>query len=216
MLEFPHDAHTHTLYSDGLGEVFENIAEAERKGLSLVAITDHSHLIENFNAYLSEIRRWGEESEITVLAGIEGNVTPNGVDVPDWMAKKLDFVIASVHEWVEGPEQYVELVRVALLDENVDVIGHFGASFPYTGFPSVEELEEILGLAESKGKAFEISSRYRVPDLDFVRECVRRGIKLTFASDAHRPERVGNVSWSERLFKKAGGKREDLLFGEFL
>ncbi len=211
-----HDSHTHTLHSDGLGEVFENIAEAEQKGLSLVAITDHSHLIGNFNAYLSEIRRWRKDSEITVLAGIEGNITPNGVDVPDWIAKKLDFVIASVHEWVDRPEQYVELVKTALLDENVDVIGHFGASFPYIGYPSWEELLELIALAEERGKAFEISSRYRVPDLEFVRECIKRGVKLTFASDAHRPEKVGNVSWSVAVFRKAGGEIEDLLFAPYL
>lgn len=209
-----HDAHTHTLYSDGKGEIFENIQEAEKKGLSLIAITDHSHYLlrGSFKAYLREINRWKKETDTTVLAGTEGNITRAGVDVPDWMAEKLDFVIASVHEWVERPEEYIELVKIALTDENVDVIGHFGASFPYTGYPNQEELRKILELAEANGKAFEISSRYRVPDLDFVRECVRRGIKLTFASDAHRPRDVGSVSWSERVFKKAGGKEEDLLF----
>ncbi len=213
-----HDAHTHTRYSDGLGEVFENIAEAEKKGLSLVAITDHSHYVlgNSFNAYLSEIRRWAEEGEITVLAGVEGDITPNGVDVPAWAAEKLDFVIASVHELVDRPEEYVGLVRAALIDENVDVIGHFGASFPYIGYPPWEDLVELIKLAEENGKAFEISSRYRVPDLEFVRECIRRGVKLTFASDAHRPENVGNVSWCVSIFRKAGGKLEDLLFEEFL
>jgi len=49
-----------------------------------------------------------------------------------------------------------------------------------------------------------------------LKECVRRGIKLTFASDAHTPRRVGGVRWSEKVFIKAGGKREDLLFGELL
>lgn len=213
-----HDSHTHTLHSDGLGEVFENIAEAERKGLSLVAITDHSHYVlgGSFNAYLSEIRRWAEDSEITVLAGIEANITPNGVDVPAWAAEKLDFVIASVHEWVDRPDQYVELVKTALLDENVDVIGHFGASFPYIGYPSWDGLLELIELAAEKGKAFEISSRYRVPDVEFVRECIKRGVKLTFASDAHRPEKVGNVGWSVSTFRRAGGKLEDLLFAPYL
>ncbi|WP_456420493.1 PHP domain-containing protein [Thermococcus sp.] len=213
-----HDAHTHTRYSDGIGGVLENVQEAERKGLFLIAITDHSHylLAGGFNAYLREINRWKEEAELAVLAGIEGNITRAGVDVPDWMAEKLDLVIASVHEWVESPEEYIALVKVALTDENVDVIGHFGASFPYIGYPDREELEEVLELAEANGKAFEISSRYRVPDLDFVRECVRRGIKLTFASDAHRPEKVGNVGWSVSLFRKAGGKPEDLFLLGYL
>ncbi|WP_297508704.1 PHP domain-containing protein [Thermococcus sp.] len=217
MLEFPHDAHTHTAYSDGLGSVYDNIAVAERKGLRVLGITDHSHYLlgRGLNRYVREIKRWGSEAELTVLAGVEANITRDGIDVPHWAVEGLDYLIASVHEWVETPEEYLTLVKRALEDE-VDVIGHFGASFNYIGYPAEEELGEILELAEAKGVAFEISSRYRVPELDFVRECIKRGIKLTFASDAHFPEAVGSVSWSERVFKKAGGRREDLLFGEFL
>ncbi|ASJ03704.1 hypothetical protein A3L09_02925 [Thermococcus profundus] len=218
MLAFPHDTHTHTVYSDGVGGIADNIASAEEKGFSLLGITDHSHYLgpRSFNRYVREVKRWGEESGITVLAGVEGNIVPGGTDVPDWMVEKLDYVIASVHEWLDEPGEYVELVKAALMDENVDVIGHFGANFPHIGFPSNEELKEILELAEANGKAFEISSRYRVPDLEFVKECVRRGIKLTFASDAHTPRRVGDVGWSEKIFLKAGGRKEDLLFGDLL
>ncbi len=218
MLEFPHDTHTHTEYSDGIGSITDNIASAEEKGLKLLGITDHSHYLspKSLKRYVADIKRWGAMSEITVLAGIEGNITPSGVDVPDWVAEKLDYVIASVHEWLETPEEYIELVKLALKDDNVDVIGHFGANFPYIGFPPMEELREVIELAEENGKAFEISSRYHVPDVEFVAECIKRGIKLTFASDAHFPAGVGRVTWSERVFKKAGGRKEDLLFGEFL
>ncbi|ASJ09544.1 hypothetical protein A3L11_09995 [Thermococcus siculi] len=218
MLEFPHDAHTHTVYSDGTGAIADNIAAAEERGLGVLAITDHSHYLgpRSINRYVRDVRRWAEDSEVTVLAGIEGNITVNGVDVPEFMVKKLDFVIASVHEWLETPEEYLGLVKIALMDGNVDVIGHFGANFPYIGFPGREELEEILELAEANGKAFEISSRYKVPDRDFIAECIKRGIKLTFASDAHFPAGVGRVSWSEKVFLKAGGRKEDLLFAELL
>ena len=218
MLRFPHDTHTHTVYSDGTGAIADNIAAAEERGLKVLAITDHSHYFgpRTINRYAREVRHWAEDSGVNVLVGIEGNITEDGVDVPAFMAEKLDFVIASVHTWVETPREYLGLVKLALLDEDVDIIGHFGASFPYVGFPSRDELEEVLDIAEANGKAFEISSRYKVPDLDFLKECVRRGIKLTFASDAHTPRRVGGVRWSEKVFTKAGGKREDLLFGELL
>ncbi len=218
MLEFPHDMHTHSAYSDGVSGIGDNVAAAELKGLNLLGISDHSHYLREkaLNRYLREVRRWSEESEITVLAGIEANITHSGTDVPDEIAEKLDYVIASVHLWLRDPEEYVELVKVALLDGNVDIIGHFGASFPHIGYPNEESLVEIIELAEERGKAFEISSRYRVPDVWFVRECIRRGVKLVFASDAHMPREVGNVSWSESVFKKAGGKKEDLLFEEFL
>lgn len=214
------DMHTHTQYSDGIGMIRDNVAEAEKKGLELVGISDHIHHFtpKKFNAYIFEIEQIKKESEIAVLAGIEANIFTTGVDITSEMAKKLDYVIASAHVWLdpEGINAYLELIKIAIRDEDVDIIGHFGNVFPYIGYPSYEEYLEIVELAEEHGKAFEISSRYRVPELDFIKLCIRRGIKLTFASDAHMPAEVGAIGWSKKVFKKAGGTREDLLFSELL
>ncbi|WP_084593908.1 PHP domain-containing protein [Palaeococcus ferrophilus] len=213
------DLHTHTVFSDGIGDVLENVAVAEDR-VSLLGISDHLHYLSwtNVNHYLREIARAKEESEITVLAGVEANIMETGTDITDAIAERLDYVIASVHMWFEPGDawKYLELVKLALRDRNVDVIGHFGNVFPYIGYPSWEELLEVIEVAEEEGKAFEISSRYKVPDLEFVRECVKRGVKLTLGSDAHRPQDVGRIGWSERMFRLAGGKKEDLLFSEFL
>lgn len=214
------DLHTHTRFSDGVGDIRDNIAEAERKGLNIVGISDHIHFFTPhlLNSYISLIEQAKKESEITVLTGIEANILPDGVDITDDFRKKLDYVIASVHLYFEPGryDEYLKLIKLAIQDENVDIIGHFGNVFPYIGHPSMEEYKEIIELAEEHGKAFEISSRYRVPDLDFIKLCIRKGVKLTFASDAHRPKDVGSISWSLKAFKKAGGKKEDLLFSELL
>ena len=212
------DMHTHTQYSDGIGTIRDNVAEAEKKALRLIGISDHIHYFtpKRFNAYISEIKRIKEESEITILAGIEANILTTGVDITDDMAKKLDYVIASAHLWPEGINAHLELIKMAIQDDNVDIIGHFGNLFPYTGYPSHGEYLEIVELAEEHGKAFEISSRYRVPELDFIKLCIKRGVKLTFASDAHMPAEVGAIGWSKKVFKKAGGTKDDLLFSELL
>ncbi|AIF68925.1 hypothetical protein PAP_02485 [Palaeococcus pacificus DY20341] len=214
------DLHTHTKFSDGIGDVLDNVAYAEMHGIKLVGISDHIHYLSftNLNHYLRDIKRAKEESEIVVLAGIEANIMETGVDITDDIRKRLDYAIASVHFWFGVGEswKYVELVKLAIQDKNIDIIGHFGNVFPYIGHPSEEELREVIALAEEHGKAFEISSRYNVPDLDFIKLCIKRGVKLTFASDSHEPKSVGKIRWSEKVFKKAGGKKEDLLFGELL
>ncbi|WP_175060322.1 PHP domain-containing protein [Thermococcus sp. 2319x1] len=214
------DLHTHTRFSDGIGNIRDNIAEAERKGLKIVGISDHAHFFTPhlLNSYLALMDQTKKESEITVMAGIEANILPEGVDINGDFRKKLDYVIASVHLYFDPGryDEYLELIKLAIQDENIDIIGHFGNVFPYVGYPSIEEYKEIVELAEEYGKAFEISSRYRVPELDFIKLCIQKGVKLAFASDAHRPGDVGNISWSLKAFKKAGGKREDLLFSELL
>ncbi len=217
-LAFPHDVHTHTTYSDGRGSMWENLENAVAAGLEVLGISDHIHYLppRAFNTYVREIKMASNDVPLVLLVGVETNIVENGPDIADWQAEKLDYIIASVHTWVKTPEEYLELVKLALLDENVDVIGHFGASFPYVGFPPQACIDEVLNIAEANGKAFEISSRYKVPDPGFVGECIRRGIKLTFASDAHSPGEVGRIGWAERVFQKAGGRKEDLLFGELL
>ncbi|CAB49744.1 PHP domain-containing protein [Pyrococcus abyssi] len=214
------DLHTHTIYSDGIGMVRDNVAWAEKRGLKIVGISDHIHYFtpSKFSAYINEIRIAKEESDIVVLAGIEANILENGPDITDEFRKRLDYVIASVHEWFgrDGAHMYIEYVKRAIMDDNVDIIGHFGNSFPWIGYPTEEEIREVLELAEAYGKAFEISSRYKVPDLEFIKECIRRGIKLSLATDAHRPEDVGKISWSLKMFEKAGGSKEDLVFSEYL
>ncbi len=214
------DLHTHTVFSDGIGQIYDNIAEAERRMLKLVGISDHIHYFTpgRFSAYISQIERFKKESGIAVLAGIEANILADGVDIDDATAERLDYVIASAHVWLEPGrvDVYLELIKTALQDERVDVIGHFGNVFPYIGYPGEEELMEVVELAEANGKAFEISSRYKVPELSFVKACIRQGVKLTLGSDAHMPKEVGRIGWSLKLFRKAGGKEEDLLFSELL
>jgi len=213
-----HDIHTHTTYSDGGGEPIENIEAAEMRGLAMLGISDHVHYLtgRKGNRYLSELEELKRETDVTLLIGVEANAMPGGSDVPSEMRKRLDYVISSVHEFVSSPEEYLALVRDSLTDEKVDVIGHFGISFPSVGWPSWEELVEVIKLAEENGKAFEISGWYKVPELDFIRECVKRGVQLSFGSDAHRPDRVGDVSWSMKMFRKAGGKEEDLFVSRFI
>jgi len=216
MLRYPHDTHTHTTYSDGRGNILENVETAEKKNLKLLGISDHIHFFteKTLRRYVREVKNI--VSDIVVLAGIEANVIPGGSDLTDEIRKRLDYTIASVHTFVSTSNEYVELVKGALLDENVDIIGHFGANFNHVGNPTWDEIEELIGLAEEMGKAFEISGWYRTPPIEFIKECIRRGVRLTFGSDAHMPARVGDVSWSERVFLKAGGKKEDLFFSQFL
>jgi putative hydrolase len=217
------DLHTHTQFSDGVGFIYDNVASAEEKSLNMIGISDHIHYFtpKKFNRYVSQIKRIKEESEIVVLAGIEANINENGVDILPDLRKELDYVIASVHLWFDigynEVQHYLNLVKIALEDKNVDIIGHFGNIFPYIGaYPTYDDLLEIIQLAEANGKAFEISSRYKVPDLDFIKLCVKHGVKLTFGSDAHSPSDVGKIAWSVKILKKAGGTEEDLLFNDLL
>jgi putative hydrolase len=111
-MELIADYHTHTVHSHGRGTVEENVAAAQRRGLSAVAITDHGPA-NYFNlgvkapevllSIQKEIQRVEEERPgIQVLAGVEANVVSSegDLDVPDDLLRDLDVVLVGLHPLV--------------------------------------------------------------------------------------------------------------------
>lgn len=66
--------------------------------------------------------------------------------------------------------------------------------------PREERAVEALYRA---GIAFEVSSRYR-PHVRFVRRAFERGVRLSLGSDGHRPDQVGDISFSLALTRSIG------------
>lgn len=60
------DLHIHSNASDGNGTPQQIIEKAKEKGLSVIALTDH-HTVKN----IDEIKKLGNENNITVISGIE-------------------------------------------------------------------------------------------------------------------------------------------------
>ena len=99
------DLHMHTTLSDGHASVEEMASAARELGYDYVAITDHSatHGFGNDVQADALLRRLEEirslpDLGITVLAGTESNVLPDGsLDYADDVLEQLDWVIASLH-----------------------------------------------------------------------------------------------------------------------
>lgn len=94
--------HNHTVYSDGIGTIKENIESAISKNLLSIGISDHSFTAcdtsycmkkEDYDNYLAEIAKLKQEykDKIPVFAGIEMDYFSE-ID-----REKFDYVIASVH-----------------------------------------------------------------------------------------------------------------------
>ncbi|HSC33354.1 MAG TPA: hypothetical protein VLD17_16630 [Gemmatimonadaceae bacterium] len=72
--------------------------------------------------------------------------------------------------------------------------------------PREERAVEALYRA---GIAFEVSSRYR-PPVRFVRRAFERGVRLSLGSDGHRPDQVGDISFSLALTRSIGAPDDAL------
>ena len=87
------DYHTHTIDSDGINTIDENIAAAKKRGLSEVGITDHAHYrarnkkkrLENALLAKAQVLRSGKLHGIKTFYGTECNVV--GMDGESAMGK---------------------------------------------------------------------------------------------------------------------------------
>ena len=122
------DMHLHTSKSDGRDSVHNMIEAAEKKGLDLVAITDHgpghgSGITERqARETKKEVALLQPSYRVRVLVGIEAEILSTGeVLLAD--REGMDIVLASYHA-APSEETYYRAVFRAMEDPRVDVLAH--------------------------------------------------------------------------------------------
>jgi DNA polymerase (family 10) len=193
------ELHAHTGWSDGRLSVLELALEARRRGLSVIAVTDHSPSlgitqgpsIEQLREQRAEIDAAQRElgDSIRILQGTEVEIRANGsLDYPDEVLAGLDLVIASLHVSLRQPRsQVTERLLNAIRNPHVDIIGHpTGRILPDREGADLD-MDAVLEAARESGVAMEINASPTRLDLDEVysRRAIGMGIPLSINTDAH-------------------------------
>ncbi len=199
------DLHIHSNYSDGCCSIAEIARKARSLRLKAIAIVDHSiehpKGIDERKAKMrqEEIDDAASAYGIKIYGGIECGIDAAGnIHLPDY---GFDFVIASVHEFVDGTSYY-ERVLACVENCEFDILGHaFSRRF---GFETeIPEMSERLAEAiKDAGIAVEINASHRCPPDSFLQLCDELGIPYSIGSDAHSMEMIGNVGWCLEKSKK--------------
>jgi putative hydrolase len=232
------DYHTHTLYSHGKGTIEENVLEARKKGLKELAITDHGpgHFlygvsVQNLSKMRKEVDRLnGKYPDIRVLLGLEANVISieGELDVDQRILSMLDILLAGYHfgavpatlrdgyhihfkniagRWTgcaRVRENNTRALIAAINRYPVKIITHPGAKADIdTGM--------LARAAAEKGVALEINSSHRFMTEDYVRIAKQEGAKFVLGSDAHTPQRVGDVKAAFEVAVRAGLTPGDII-----
>ncbi len=225
------DFHVHTMYSDGVGTVAAMVEAAEARGLEAIALTDHGPELsvgtprEKLTPMLQDIKLAQEDAGIPVLAGIEANVVDEGgtIDVDEEFIGKLDILLMGIHRLgeardpVEFARDYLGRATRAIERHKIDVLAHpFYFHRDLVPHLLPEDLENFVRLAAGRGAATEVNMKYRVPGKEFLRLCLREGVKLSIGTDAHTAGEVGRVDWALGVLRRIGARREDLILDGFL
>jgi DNA polymerase (family 10) len=190
------DTHTHTIASDGRNTIQEMAEAAREHGYEYIAITDHS-ATHGFNNDVppDELRRQIERVRaldvegITVLAGTEGNVLPDGsLDYDDELLEQLDWVVASVHTSFRMPEREMTDRMVAAIEHPlVDAIGHPTGRMLGRREGYALDIDRVIEAAARTGTFLEINgnaNRRDLPDV-YARAAAEAGVTIVVDSDAH-------------------------------
>lgn len=167
-----------------------------------------------------------EGKDFEVLLGMEANVTGYGGqwDLSDRILSMLDIVVCGFHfgartdtwgdAWrlfVENPvlSRFSKSMQERLRDQNTEALIRLVERYPITflSHPGDKVPVHVVPLAEACAKAgtmMEINSSHAQLDIESIRSALRTPVRFIINSDAHSPERVGELAAGIERAKAAG------------
>ena len=225
------DYHTHTVYSHGKGQIIDNAMVAKQKGLVEIGISDHGFSHPAFGLTKRKLPKMRLECDnatkntgVKVLLGIESNIIgENGVvDLTPKYYDYFDVFLAGIHKFVlykfatafklflpnfccdtfnkknipqslikENTKTFVNVIK----NNPVDVITHLN-------FGCFADVEEVAKVASDYGTYIELNSKKTHFTDQELYKMLKTDVKFIIDSDAHTPDRVGEISLVEKLLDR--------------
>ncbi|GHV32447.1 putative phosphatase [Clostridia bacterium] len=203
------DLHTHTIASThAFSTVDEMCAAAAERGLKAIAITDHGpatpdspHPWHFFG--ISNIPR--VIRGVTVIRGIEANVTDSNGTLDFNGDYQLDYVVASMHSEAYSPssaENHTAAWLAVCDNPGVNCIGHCGQSrYPFDHEAVVKRCKETGTIIEINAASLRIRAGSAENCPEIAKLCAKYGVPVVVTSDAHDRWHVGEFAGAVDLLK---------------
>lgn len=212
------DVHCHTLASvHAFSTIRENIDGANRKGLKLLAITDHG-IGANDAPPLSYFRNLKSLPKyvdgLRLLKGVEANIMDleGNLDLPDSILKTLDIVVVSFHASCVKhgtKEDHTKAYLALAKNPYVHIMGHSGTpEFEY-------DLDVVIPAWRDAGKYIEINAHTFVTRKKSIENCKTIALAckkyqapIVVNSDSHHEFEIGDVSKALELLEEIDFPKE--------
>ncbi len=234
------DYHTHTTYSHGKGSILDNALVAKEKGLKQLGISDHGFSHPAFglrNSKVPKIRKDIEyarcQTGVDILMGIESNIigTDGSVDLKTKLYDSFDLFLAGIHKLVffkfktwfslgipdllystfkrtsvpkslikENTKTFINVIK----NNPVDIITHLN-------FCCYADAVEVAKVAADYGTYIELNcKKVHLTDQELY-AVANTGVKFVIDSDAHSPNRVGEISLMEKTLERVSINRNQIM-----
>lgn len=225
------DYHTHTRYSHGSGTVADNAAAADRLGLKELAVTDHGFNHPAFGLkkrkmphLLKDVAAANENYGVKVLTGVESNIVSESgkTDLKPVMYDDFDVFLTGFHKFVisdfgdvfklflpnylrdglkmKAPRSLVGRTTrtyINVIKNNpIDAITH-------VNFCVFADAVEVAKCAADYGTYIELNAKKtHLDDEELANIAAKTQVRFIIGSDAHSPDRVGEISLVEKLLSR--------------
>ncbi|MFI5166967.1 MAG: DNA polymerase/3'-5' exonuclease PolX [Thermoanaerobaculales bacterium] len=219
------DLQVHSNWSDGTLSMLEMARAAAKRGIKVIAFTDHSVSLgvtrglslERHQQQAAEIEKVQKTlgDRILVLHASEVEIKADGaLDYPDDFLATLDLVLASLHTSLRQPREKVthRLIN-AIRNPYVDIIGHpTGRLIPDREAADLD-MDAVLAAAAETGVALEINAHPARLDLDdvFARRAKELGIPLSINTDSHSEADLDNLFYGVAIARRAWVTKADVI-----
>ena len=218
------DLHMHTTATDGKATIKEMAAAARSRGLSYIAITDHSKRVSMANGLDAErlLAQWQTiddinqqaDDEFVILKGIECDILEaGGMDLPDEVLAQADWVLASIHYGQRQSRQEItDRIVGAILNEFVSAIAHPTGRLLNKREPYEVDLHAVMQAAQEHDTMLELNANPKRLDLDDVwcAAAKDRSIPIVINSDAHSPRGLDVLKYGILQARRAGLTKTDV------
>ncbi len=225
------DYHTHTKYSHGKGTVIENAIVASQKGLKEIGITDHGFAHPAFGLRKKKLSHLvndcavaTKQTGVKTLVGIESNIIGvSGVtDLKIEYYDYFDIYLAGIHKLVKYKADAflplslpnlmcstfkVKNISNSLIEKNtktfinviknnpVDIITHLN-------FCCYANAVEVAKVAADYGTYLELNAKKVHLTDEELFAISKTGVNFVISSDAHSPQRVGDIALIEQVLNR--------------
>ena len=225
------DYHTHTIYSHGKGTILDNAKAGQNIGLKEIGISDHGFSHPAFGIrrrYIKEMKRncldATTETGVKVLLGIESNVLSEGgkVDLPVELYDDFDIFLAGIHKFVMANLKstftvfmpniinstlHKKDVSKALRDRTTKTLINVIKNNPvdcitHLNFCSYTNVYDVCSCCADYGTYIELNAKKDHLTDEEIEQALKTDCRFIIGSDAHSPERVGEIKLVEELIKR--------------
>ncbi len=219
------DLQVHSTWSDGKLSMLEMAQAAAKRGIKVIAFTDHSVSLgvtgglsmEDHKKQAAEIKKAQDKlgDSILILHATEVEIKADGtLDYPDKFLASLDLVLASLHTSLRQPrEKVTKRLLNAIRNPHVDIIGHpTGRLIPDREGADID-MDAVLNAAAETGVSLEINAHPARLDLDdmYARRAKELGIPISINTDAHSEADLDVLFYGVATARRAWLTKEDVI-----